>query len=803
MLNMMRIRSKWGALLLGVLAALLFAGSGTAQAAAVAFDLYAKAGTTATLPTRIGGAVSQPFWGYVGTDRRHAHGARRSDADRQSGRRRDGESAQQTPAKPPALLFQGQAIVPDTTGVAAGAGNRRRYTFTAGSPGHLPVRSRRCSRTRSTRRRWACTARWSCGPHGMSRCQAYGDPRRPTVRRRGGAGPQRDRPGARRQPGRLRHAQLRAEVLPDQRQGLSRHRPDHRHAAGNKLLLRYVNAGVQHHSMASAGPAADVRGQGRQPASDVNHNVVAEPLAPGQTGDAIATIPAATAAGSKFAVYDGSLMLHNNGGAGHRRHAHVRQRGNAGDRRRHDRPVDERAGADRRIRPTGAWMSRSPPRSASDDRRRERHRRGVLHRCYRRERHGNAHERVVRFADGCRHATILAATLASLASGKHTHLRARTGRGRQLGRVQRRDPEPRQGGPGHQRPDADAQSEQRHGGRRAARHGQRHHDRRIAHRGSGVLHRSAAVPTGSGTAMTVNVAAPVASLDVTIPAPVTARRHLRPQPGCDGQLGRLRDDHAQRGRRPVLSPPASAAHPPRTTARSAAELEQSGRAGHGEHDQLGIHGRRRRGLHRHGCGRHTAGTGFPFVPSDGAFNSATETGYADIPLATINALSAGNHTIYVRGKDAAGNWGATARDLPDRQDGADVHRHVTLRRAEPDVRRRRGDADGQRRRGSAGRWPCQRCRRRRVLDRHGRACPRHRDALHRSRAQHSRSARWPRASTRSACASATLRATGAPTSRTSATVNVVPDAIFANGFDAGRTQRRGVGRARRRIRRHG
>ena len=34
---------------------------------------------------------------------------------------------------------------------------------------------------------------------------------------------------------------------------------------------------------------------------------------------------------------------------------------------------------------------------------------------------------------------------------------------------------------------------------------------------------------------------------------------------------------------------------------------------------------------------------------------------ADIPLATINALSAGNHTIYVRGKDAVGNWGGPPR----------------------------------------------------------------------------------------------------------------------------------------------
>ena len=31
-----------------------------------------------------------------------------------------------------------------------------------------------------------------------------------------------------------------------------------------------------------------------------------------------------------------------------------------------------------------------------------------------------------------------------------------------------------------------------------------------------------------------------------------------------------------------------------------------------------------------------------------------------MPLTTINALSQGNHTVYVHGRDAAGNWGPTA-----------------------------------------------------------------------------------------------------------------------------------------------
>ena len=52
----------------------------------------------------------------------------------------------------------------------------------------------------------------------------------------------------------------------------------------------------------------------------------------------------------------------------------------------------------------------------------------------------------------------------------------------------------------------------------------------------------------------------------------------------------------------------------------------------------------------------TTGTGFVFVATDGAFNSHAEPGYGDIPLAVVNALASGYHTIYVHARDAAGNW---------------------------------------------------------------------------------------------------------------------------------------------------
>ncbi|MCB0908833.1 MAG: multicopper oxidase domain-containing protein [Nocardioidaceae bacterium] len=53
------------------------------------------------------------------------------------------------------------------------------------------------------------------------------------------------------------------------------------------------------------------------------------------------------------------------------------------------------------------------------------------------------------------------------------------------------------------------------------------------------------------------------------------------------------------------------------------------------------------------------GSGIPLLASDGFFNDQSEGGYADIPLATIKALSNGTHTIYVHARDAAGNWGST------------------------------------------------------------------------------------------------------------------------------------------------
>jgi FtsP/CotA-like multicopper oxidase with cupredoxin domain len=54
------------------------------------------------------------------------------------------------------------------------------------------------------------------------------------------------------------------------------------------------------------------------------------------------------------------------------------------------------------------------------------------------------------------------------------------------------------------------------------------------------------------------------------------------------------------------------------------------------------------------------GTGFALYPSDGLFNEITEDAYYNIPVANFGTLPDGTYDILVVGKDKAGNWSATA-----------------------------------------------------------------------------------------------------------------------------------------------
>ena len=93
---------------------------------------------------------------------------------------------------------------------------------------------------------------------------------------------------------------------------------------------------------------------------------------------------------------------------------------------------------------------------------------------------------------------------------------------------------------------------------------------------------------------------------------------------------------------------------------------------------------------RHPCRRHRASSSSPSTASS---TPRRESVYGLIPLSQVKALANGTHHVFVRGQDAAGNWGALFGGRPGRrQDGAGARSRD--RHAQPDERG--GDADPHR-----------------------------------------------------------------------------------------------------------
>ncbi|MBI5069291.1 MAG: multicopper oxidase domain-containing protein [Deltaproteobacteria bacterium] len=86
-------------------------------------------------------------------------------------------------------------------------------------------------------------------------------------------------------------------------------------APGTATLLRYLNAGLQHHSMALLGLDQTLVAQDGNPLS-IPRRAVAETVAPGQTLDALVAVPPTAPAGARYPLYDASLMLVNTSGLG-------------------------------------------------------------------------------------------------------------------------------------------------------------------------------------------------------------------------------------------------------------------------------------------------------------------------------------------------------------------------------------------------------------------------------------------------------------------------------------------------------
>ena len=85
-------------------------------------------------------------------------------------------------------------------------------------------------------------------------------------------------------------------------------------AAGGKLLLRYVNAGLQYHSIELQGAYQNVIALDGSPL-DLSRRYAADTFGPGQTTDVLVT-PSATTRDRRLVLHDGSMLLHNSNAAG-------------------------------------------------------------------------------------------------------------------------------------------------------------------------------------------------------------------------------------------------------------------------------------------------------------------------------------------------------------------------------------------------------------------------------------------------------------------------------------------------------
>ena len=636
MFNLVRNKSKWALLRHGVLSACLVAVSGAAMAANVTLDLWAKAGTT-SLP----GGASVNVWGYT----------RSADASvNQPGgptlvvNQGDVVTINLTNTLPAAtaVLFQGQAMVPDKVGAAPTTGTRS-YTFTASKPGTYLYEAGLLPNSQYQAAMGlygALIVRPSDAP-----LQAYADPvtgfNDEAVLMLGEIDPALNASPATFDMRKYAPSYflINGKAFPNTEAISS--------TAGNKVLLRYVNAGLKHHSMGVLGLRQNFVAKDGSPLPTRNHNVAAETLAPGQTGDAIVTVPASATTASKFAVYDASLDLRNSYLAGFGGMLTFVTAG-TGD------AVTGPIASALTLAPSptngsaavalGASLSSSKSTITAAE-----------YFIDASGANGDGITIVGTFgtATVAVNASISTTKLAALPAGNHTiyvHGKDALDNWGAFGAaILNLDkagpatsamvltPNPTSGAVNVSLTATANDSATGNSNISAARY---------------------SLDGGAAVAMAVNMTnAPVASVSASIPAGLSAGAHSITVQSQDA-LGNWGPVTAPITLNVVAGGPVtsgvSASRNPNNGAlplnasqpvvRVTATMTGAGANVVGAEafiDAVGANG-----------------TGFPFVPSDGLWNGTSEIGYADIPLATVNALSSGNHTIYVRGRDALGNWGS-------------------------------------------------------------------------------------------------------------------------------------------------
>jgi Multicopper oxidase len=403
-------------------------------------------------------------------------------------------------------------------------------------------------------------------------------------------------------------------------------------APGHRALLRYVNAGVKHHSMAVLGLRQNFVSKDGSLLPTLSHNVASETLAPGQTADAIAPIPATVTTLTRFAVYDANLMLRSGSAAGF---GGMLTFVNAGTGTAPTGPVVSALAL------AGSALTATITAGT-----------------------GQTVQAAEYWIDAGAHAPLsvatpatsvnVSATIPAQSSGSHTVY------------VRGQDNANVWGAPKSVHFVVDTTGPVTSGltltpnpsnGAVAVALSATANDSTTGN--SNVTAAEYTVDGGAATPMLLNVAnQPVASVSATIAAGLPAGAHtvaVRSQDAAGNWGAPATITLTVVTSAPVTSAVGVARTPnngalplssSQAVVRVSATVTSAGStigAAEAFIDSVGA-----------------PGSGFPFVPSDGAWNAASESVYGDIALANIAALSNGNHTIHVRGKDALGSWGTTS-----------------------------------------------------------------------------------------------------------------------------------------------
>ncbi|MDI6693906.1 MAG: multicopper oxidase domain-containing protein [Anaerolineales bacterium] len=435
-------------------------------------------------------------------------------------------------------------------------------------------------------------------------------------------------------------------------------------AAGNRLLLRYINAGQQTHTLAFLGGYQRFLSLAGAELP-FYRNLVSEELGPGQSADALVTISASAPAGMRYPLYEAGMLLHNNGAPGFGGMITFIT-------------IPSGPGNGDTQGPAASSVSLSPnPANGSAD--------VSVSATISDAATGGSNIQAAEFfidstgANGSGSAMsaddldgfnspveavsglIPASTLAGLSSGNHTiYIHGQDSAGNwgsfnvAVLNLDKVGPTSRAIvlTPGVSSGSVDI-AIQATGDDSASGNG----DIVAAEYFIDIDVQNPPAP-GSGAPLTVNVAAPIASLNGVIPAAVMSGL----SEGAHQLYIRSLDSQSNWGDFATANLPVDRSGP--TTASvslipSVSTGSSSVRVNASIADQT-ISGAQSNIVAAEvfidALG--APGSGLPMLPTDGAFNSSTENVYAFIPQAQVNALPNGQHTVYVRGKDASGNWGA-------------------------------------------------------------------------------------------------------------------------------------------------